>query len=170
MSFLDQNPVEDLDDRAINSLVQRSAWLRALHIWFHGAHHVVRGTSFAGDHASLYDRIYTAIQDEVDGAVEKVIGLTGSVVTACPKILTTRALEIMEDYQSPAELTQREIAITGLRMERDYIDFVERIFEELEEAEMLGLGLNDQLAASASAHETFVYLLQQRAAQAGSSD
>lgn len=162
--FLEENPTE-LDDRSIDMLVQRSAWLRALHLWFHGAHHVVRGTSFAGDHASLYERIYLAIQEEVDGSIEKVIGLTGSVITACPKILTMRALEIMEEFQSPVEMTPREIAVTGLRMERDYIEYVETIFSELESSGELGLGLNDQLAASANAHETFVYLLGQRAAE-----
>ena len=28
--------------------------LRMMHLWFHGAHHLVSGVSFSGDHVSLY--------------------------------------------------------------------------------------------------------------------
>jgi len=153
-----------MDERAQDLLAHRIGWLRALHLWFHGAHHVVKGTSFSGDHAVLYDRIYTSIQGEVDGAVEKAIGLTGNVGLACPRMLIDTALSIMERYPSPVDLKAEQIAQVGLQLEGDYIDFVTTMFEELEEGGMLSLGLNDQLAASANAHETFVYLLRQRAA------
>lgn len=161
--FMNENPEAALDEQATDMLVQRIAWVRALHLWFQGAHHVVRGTSFAGDHVSLYERIYTANQDEVDGATEKVIGLTGDEAVACPKLLAARALEIMEEYPSPVGLNPQELARTGLQLEQDYIVFVEGLFHDLEEAEMMSIGLNDQLSASANAHETFVYLLGQRA-------
>jgi hypothetical protein len=152
-----------MDQRAEDLLAHRIGWLRALHLWFHAAHHVIKGTSYSGDHGILYDRIYTAIQDEVDGAVEKAIGLTRNVGLACPRLLTSTALEILERYPSPVDLEAVEIARVGLRLERNYIDVVTDMFEELEQADMLSLGLNDQLAASANAHETFLYLLQQRA-------
>ena len=152
-----------LDDRSIEQMVQRVAWLRALHQWFHGAHFVARGCSYAGDHAFLYDKIYTGIQDEVDGAMEKVIGLTGSEQTACPVMLAHRALNILRRYPSPAGMDPLEIAKTGLMMERDYLDFVSEMFHDMEQRGVLPLGLNDQLAASANTHEGYVYLLQQRA-------
>ena len=154
-----------MDERAQDLLAHRIGWLRALHLWFHGAHHVVKGTSFSGDHAVLYDRIYTAVQAEVDGAVEKAVGLTGNVGLACPRMAIEAALSIMDRYPSPVDLKAVEMAQVGLQLEQDYIDFVTEMFEELEAADTLSLGLNDQLAASANAHETFVYLLRQRAAE-----
>ena len=152
-----------LDDKSIDLMVERVAWLRALHQWFHGAHHVVRGTSYSGDHGILYDRIYTGIQDEVDGAMEKVIGLTASEQTACPKMLAARALKILNRYPSPSDLNPLQIAQTGLRMEKEYLDFITSMFYDMENRGALPLGLNDQIAASANTHETYAYLLQQRA-------
>lgn len=152
-----------LDDESIDLMVERVAFLRAMHLWFHAAHHVVKGASYSGDHGILYDRIYTGIQAEVDGAIEKVIGLTGSERTACPKILASRALNILERYPSPVDLDPLQISQTGLRIERDYLDYVSGMFYDMEKRGILPLGLNDQLAASANNHENYVYLLQQRA-------
>ena len=39
--------------------------------WFHAAHHVTKGTGFAGDHVSLYGEIYQEIIDLFDELVEK---------------------------------------------------------------------------------------------------
>jgi DNA-binding ferritin-like protein len=146
-----------------NLLAQRIAWLRALHMWFHAAHHVVRGTSFSGDHAKLYDKIYTSIQDEVDGAVEKGIGLTGNMELANPQSVAAAALKILKGGPSPSEMDPQQLAEAGMALEQAYLSFISDMFEELEEQGMLSLGLNDQLAASANTHETFVYLLGQRA-------
>ena len=151
-----------LDREDVNVLIDRVAWLRALHMWFHAAHHVVTGTSFAGDHASLYDRIYTSIQDEVDGAIEKVIGLTGDGNVACPQDIGARALKILNNYPSPTRLSSRGISLAGLQMEKDYLDFITSVFYDMDDRGVLSIGLNDQLAASANSHETFIYLLNQR--------
>lgn len=151
-----------LDEEAREGLIEYIARLRAIHLWFHGAHHLTRGTGYSGDHAELFDRIYTEVQDEVDGAVEKAIGVTNDQAMGCPIRLTKAAAEVLCEYESPAQLASRDIAAEGLKMEKAYISFVEGFFKFLEEQDMLTLGLNDQLAASANTHETYVYLLQQR--------
>lgn len=159
---VDLNQKDKFDEKTKGLLMKYPAWLRAVHLWFHGAHHTTRGVAFAGDHAELYDRIYTEVQDEVDGAVEKIIGATGDQGLGCPKCLTGKALKILEGYASPAYVPVEEVAEIGLEIEKDYLKFVEALFEYLDSRNLLSLGLNDQLAGSANVHETYIYLLQQR--------
>ena len=146
----------------VTRLSQYIAMLRAMHLWYHGAHHAVRGTSFSGDHQNLYGEIYTAIEKEVDAAIEKAIGLTGDEGMSCPMHIVKNALTVMENYPSPAVVTSLAIAAIGLEMEKHYLEMVEHMFVELEEAGVLSLGLNDFLAASANDHEMHLYHLQQR--------
>jgi len=133
-----------------------------MQLWFHGAHHVTRGASFAGDHVDIFGRIYVAIQDEIDGAVEKAVGVTGDEGIACPMHITKMALQVLQSYPSPPAISSLAMAAVGLEIERNYVELVEQMFAELEEADMLSLGLNDMLAASANVHEGHSYLLQQR--------
>lgn len=150
------------DLEAKDMLVKYCGWLRAIHIWFHGAHHTTRGVGFSGDHVDLFGRIYTDVEEEVDGAIEKAIGITGDQGFGCPKLITKEALEIMNRYASPAELEAKNIAKEGLKIEEDYVSFIERMFKTFESKGFMTLGLNDQLSSSANEHETFVYLLNQR--------
>lgn len=136
--------------------------LRAMHLWFHGAHNVVRGAGFVGDHVDLFGKIYLGIQDEIDGAIEKAIGVTGDEGLGCPMHITSMALQVLSSYPSPPAISSLAMAAVGLEMEKHYLEAVEVLFKELEDAGVLTLGLNDYLAASANAHETNVYLLQQR--------
>lgn len=153
-----------LDESTKEQLMHFGAWQRALQLWFHSAHHVAKGPAFSGDHA-LYQRIYTGVEAEVDGTIEKIVGLTNDPGLACPHCLTRKALETMERYPSPKDLSPSSIARVGLSMEKAYINFVENLFATLEVRNMLSLGLNDYLAATTNAHETNVYLLQQRVQQ-----
>jgi hypothetical protein len=149
-------------DTTKDMLLDYPAWLRAIHLWFHAAHHSTKGTGFAGDHADLYDRIYTEVQDEVDGAVEKIVGLFDDPGLACPLDLTTRALDILKRYESPVKLEPDIIAKVGQQIIKDYLLYLENSFMHLERSGKLTLGLNDQISSSANNHETYVYLLGQR--------
>ena len=154
------------DDKARDLLVTRLSqyigMLRAMHLWYHGAHHCVRGTSFSGDHKNLFGDIYEAIEEEIDTAIEKAVGVTGDEGMACPMHITKTALQVMQHYPSPPAVTSLAMAAVGLEMEKHYLEMVEHMFEELEDAGALSLGLNDFLAASANDHEMHVYHLQQR--------
>ena len=57
---------------------------RAMIAWFHAAHHVTKGTGFGGDHVNIYGEIYTTLDTDLDGIVEKGIGLTGDETLADP--------------------------------------------------------------------------------------
>jgi len=136
--------------------------LRAMHLWFHGAHNVVRGAGFGGDHVELFGKIYLSLQDEIDRAIEKAIGVTGDEGLGCPMSITQTAVQVLSSYPSPPAISSLAMAAVGLEMEKHYLEMIEIMFEELEDAGVLSLGLNDYLAASANAHENNVYLLQQR--------
>lgn len=160
-------PVAQLDEKELtedtkNLLAGYVSYLRAIHLWFHAAHHLTKGSGFAGDHVSLYGKIYTEVQDEIDGAVEKAIGLTNDENLGCPLMMATNAVKIMEEAGCQVDADPVKIAETGLKLEKEYLEFLEDMFVCLEGMGSLSLGLNDQLAASANTHETYVYLLQQR--------
>jgi len=144
------------------ALVLYIAMIKAMHSWFHAAHHVTRGTGFSGDHALLYSEIYQAYEDNLDGAIEKAIGLLDDQGVADPNSILTGACDILRDYKSPVTCSSMEIAIHGLKAEKDFVALTEQIFKGLESTGNLSLGLNDFLAAAANQHETFVYKLQQR--------
>lgn len=150
------------DYKSRKILILYVGWLKALRDWFHSAHHVSMGASFSGDHVNLFGKIYQEIEEEIDGAVEKVLGLTDDSRMACPILLNKTMLSILEKYQSPVYDSQEEIVKNALSIETDYLLFLEKAFKALEKNDNLTLGLNDQLAASANQHETYLYLLKRR--------
>ncbi len=145
-----------------NYLANYVGSLRAIQLWFHSAHILAKGTGFAGDHVNLYGRIYEEVTEEIDSAIEKAVGATNDEVMGCPRVITYKALEVLLDYPVPTNSAPLKIALSALALVKSYIAFVEKMFEELEEADELSLGLNDFLAQSANKFEGYAYLLQQR--------
>ena len=137
------------------------SFMRMMQLWFHGAHHLVRGESFAGDHVEIYGKIYQAIEDQIDGVIEKAIGLFGDDC-ACPVKITMLASDIMSSYPSPMKMNGSGIAAVGLKIERDFLQLSQAVYDSLDEMGAMTLGLDDMIMATANAHETHVYLLQQR--------
>jgi len=150
-----------MEDIARELMQQYLGYVRAMQLWFHGAHHSARGTSFAGDHGILYTKIYQGFQDHFDEAAEKAIGLYDEH-TADPLSVTVLAANIMQKYASPCELNSVGISLIGAQMVTDFLQFVENMFHTLEESNSLSLGLNDFLAAEANTLEGYLYLLKQR--------
>jgi DNA-binding ferritin-like protein len=138
-----------------------ASYLRAGYVWFHAAHHLTRGLSFSGDHAILYDKIYTTLLEMIDAAIERGIGLSGPHV-ACPMQLMVAATQIVTCYPSPADLSSTAVAAAGHELVCDMIKFIEQMNQCLEDSGGLTLGLSDLLAADANTLEGFVYLLKQR--------
>ena len=149
-------------DVAVKMIVlEYVGFMRMMQLWFHAAHHLTRGTSFSGDHVNLYGKIYQAIEDQIDGVIEKAVGLFGDEM-ACPLNVTEKALEIMSEYPSPIELKSAGQAAVGLQIERDFLKFSQAMYDALKRANAMTLGLDDMIMANANAHESHVYLLQQR--------
>jgi hypothetical protein len=138
-----------------------AAFLRAGYAWFHGAHHLTKGMSFSGDHAILYDKIYNALLEMIDAAIERGVGLSGHHV-ACPQQMMVCSTQIVCAYPTPAALSSTGIAAAGHSMICDMIKFLEETNRCLEDADALTLGLSDLFAADANTLESFIYLLKQR--------
>ena len=149
----------------VDRVVAFLGYLRMMHLWFHGAHHLVSGESFSGDHVNLFGTIYTEIQEQMDGAIEKFVGLIGEDM-GDPLTITAKALEAMQRYASPAHHSATAIAFTGLQIEKDFLALCEELYAVLKQNGAMTLGLDDFLMTTASAHETFVYLLKQRVREA----
>jgi len=150
-----------LQNVSVKLMIEYCGFLRMIHLWFHGAHHQVSGSSFAGDHVNLYGKIYVEVQEQVDGAIEKSIGLFGDEC-GDPVEITKKALKIMMMYPNPVAQTATGIAAAGLQIIKDYLKLSQEVYDVLNDSGDLSLGLDDFIMANANNHETYVYLLQQR--------
>ena len=135
---------------------------RAMIAWFHAAHHVTKGTGFGGDHVNLYGEIYTQLDEDLDGIVEKGIGLTGDETLADPVSSLSMAAGLLAQQPASANQDAETIAGNGLIVIKYYVEFIEAIYRQFESLGM-SLGLDDLLQGHANQYETYVYLLQQRA-------
>ena len=138
------------------------ATTRALHLWLHGAHNVTRGAGFAGDHVHIYGVMYTQIQQDIDGLIEKAVGIFEDENLACPTNITTRAAEILSEYPSPTNMTALAIATSAKSLVKAYLQFLAHVKHTLSETGVLSLGLEDYIGSAANQYEDYVYLLQQR--------
>ena len=137
-------------------------FLRAYHLWMHGAHNVTKGPSFAGDHVELYGKIYNEVQDAIDGVIEKGVGVYQDESIACPMKIVENAMLILDEWESPSELPAERIATLALEYTRQLVKIVEGTAQVLEEMGVLSYGMDNMFGDLADAHEAYVYLLQQR--------
>ena len=136
--------------------------LRGMQIWFHGAHVLAKGTGYAGDHVNLYGRIYTELDEQIDAAMEKAIGITGDEGTVCPSKIIKILAAASDLYGSPSGASSTEIARMGHEIVHDVLIAVEMIYKILKHHDMMTLGLEDFIAGLANTHEGYYYLLGQR--------
>ena len=135
---------------------------RALHLWFHGAHHVTRGTGFVGDHFHLYGKIYEKVQEDIDVTIEKAISILEDESVACPAKITDIACDILSEYPSPSQHTALAIAAHGKTLMVSYVKMLEEMFKEIQQIDGMTLGLEDHISSTCNEYESFIYLLQQR--------
>lgn len=134
---------------------------RANQAWFHSAHHITRGTGFAGDHVKIYKKIYRAYDDAYDRAAEKAVGMTHESV-ACPLVTLPAAAQIVTKYSQPCKTTALQIAQQGLTIERNFLGFIENALKNLRASGELTAGIENMLGDIADTHENFAYFLGQR--------
>ena len=134
---------------------------RAMIAWFHAAHHVTKGTGFGGDHVNLYGEIYTQLDEDLDGIVEKGIGLTGDETLADPVSSLSMAAGLLAQQPASANQDAETIACNAFEVIKYYVSQIDSIYSQFEGCGM-SLGLDDMLQGLANQYETYVYLLQQR--------
>jgi len=158
--------INSLDDLIIPSPAEVISayvgFIRAYHLWMHGAHNVAKGPAFAGDHVTLYGHIYTEVQDQIDKVIEKGVGVYQEESIACPMQIIENAAIAMEQWESPANQHAERIAELALIYTKLLVKCGEGTVQMLGELDALSLGMENMLADLTDLHEGYVYLLQQR--------
>tara|TARA_B100001250_G_scaffold406193_1_gene424839 strand:- start:901 stop:1356 length:456 start_codon:yes stop_codon:yes gene_type:complete len=135
---------------------------RAMIAWFHSAHHVTKGIGFAGDHVSLYGKIYLKLEEDFDSIVEKGIGLSGDETLADPMSIFSLAANLLGQYPQASNKCAEEIARCAFDLMTNYVKYLDQIYSQFDSSGCLTLGLDDHISGLANQYEAFQYLLQQR--------
>jgi hypothetical protein len=130
--------------------------------WFHSAHLLSKGSSFSGDHASLYGKIYQESFEQYDNVVERVLGLTNNEECACPGKVVMGSLGILQGYASPSNMPALNIASNALQLNKDYCHFLNGLVTELKNSIGISVGTEDLIGGICSQLEGYTYMLQQR--------
>lgn len=129
------------------------ASLRAVS-WLHWTHHwQVRGDY--GDHL-MFGKFYQQTVEEIDTLAEKCVGYFGAPAVD-PFRQIEKAAECMERFKTFDCLHKRSLAA-----EEDLQVTLRTLHKVLSDIGSLPLGLDDYIQSVANAHETNIYLLQQR--------
>lgn len=131
------------------------ALLRVQRLHYQTAHWQAEGSSFYGDHL-LFERLYEAVEDEIDTLAEKMVAFFGpeSVRLDDNWSEMTMFVESIGSQGNPVDVS--------LAFEELFLDEVETVYEEMSDANEMSLGLDDFLMAMSNDHEEHVYLLRQR--------
>lgn len=135
---------------------------RAVEMWMHAAHHLTKGPAFIANHELLYGRIYQAASKDFDTIVEKFLYQVNDEECACPLTISAMSAAILENYQSPANLPEKEISMYALILIVDHIKSIESLKLTLEKEGILSLGMEDFLAATCNQYESFAYMINQK--------
>lgn len=136
-------------------LTQVLAALLALRQQHHSAHWLVSGPTFYGDHL-LFERLYGMPGDEIDTLGEKMTAQCHSPEALDPLALTIAQAHFLKSWKQDDAF---KAALVG---ERTLQALIKVAYDKMDEDGTLSLGMDDFLMATANAHETAIYLLQQR--------
>lgn len=139
-------------------LLSLLACLRALSILHQDAHWNVGGNSYYGDHILLQRLYEDTLGGEIDTLAEKIVGTYGAgCINAVHHV--AMANQFIVRWCRESNLITRSLLAEGdLQVE------LRKCFDALESSRAMSLGMEDFLAATASSHETAIYLLRQRSA------
>lgn len=134
------------------------ATLRAQYLSYQTSHWQVVGGSFYGNHL-LFERLYKSVQDQVDQLAEKIVGYVG-----------IEGISLLPQVQDIFRCTARWSKIgchhkRGLASEAELQDKIKAAYDAIKNVSAMTLGLDDWLMATANAHESNTYLLQQALAK-----
>ena len=137
---------------------------KAMELWFHQAHHNVRGVSFVADHATLYDGIYSGLLGEkFDEIVERGIGMTEDQTLADAVDYAIGAAGHLKGWPVPSSMNAEQLASEAKHLLKDYLDYLTHMREMIDLHGQLTAGLDDLISSFCSDLETQVYLVGQRA-------
>lgn len=149
-------------DRPMPELSEILAYVRSLAWAYQTAHWQTRGSTFYGDHL-LFERLYTATNDQIDGLAEKVIGMSGDNGSVDP-VKQSAALHNHLKRIFGSEGTGVEACMKAmLNVEEEFVGkFMPAMLKKMKSDDRLSDGLENLLQGIMDEHEGFIYLLKQR--------
>jgi len=141
---------------SLEALLDTLAMLRALQVVHQNGHWNAHGDPYYGDHL-LLQRLYEAVDDEMDTLAEKITSMYGA-----GSIDPASQLAHMSFYINDWEKRSDHYLTRSLAAEEDFQIMLKDLYTFLDEMGTLSLGMDDFIMALASDHETAVYLLRQR--------
>ena len=128
--------------------------LRAQYMSYQTSHWQAMGQAYYGNHL-LFQRLYESVQAEVDAVAEKAVGYLGAdAVELVPQV------ELVFSWVSRWSKVD-DHHMRGLQSERDVQAVLQAAYDSIKAARAMTLGLDDWIMATANAHDTNAYLLQQ---------
>jgi DNA-binding ferritin-like protein len=158
----DRDPVEHQLCKQLTNLL---ALLRAQRWNYQTAHWQIHGDAFYGDHL-LFQRLYEALDGEIDTLAEKVVGQLGRDDQGEYHFDNLTQSQQMDSWLSSWSIFTCAVR-RCLQSEKDLQRVLKDTYEGLKKISALTLGLDDFLMAMASDHESHLYLLQQRLEEQG---
>jgi len=139
----------------IQSLQWLLALLRAMFTNYQESHWIFRGY----DNHLLFQRLYEAVDGEIDALGEKMVGYCGDAV-----------VNPVLDRQMQMYWTSRWTKVEcpfhrGLEAEGDFQNVVSDLYDQLDEAGIMLMGMDDMLMSMSNTHDTHQYLLKRVAGQ-----
>ncbi len=134
--------------------------LRAQALLYQNLHWEARGPSYYGDHL-LYQRLYDAVQEDVDLLAEKLVQSQGE--SAVDLLAASYILKKMVQRWASGSLVEK-----AHRSESDLLAMVDYAFNALKDRGLLSLGMDDYLMSLYNKHEGHMYLIGQRRKRAAS--
>jgi DNA-binding ferritin-like protein len=130
--------------------------------FLHQTHHwQTRGPTYYADHL-LFDRLYNDSQPFIDQVAERAVGL-GHADLVSPVHQVQQLAQVI-GFLGPSDGSPGQLVQTSLRMESLVLAMIDQAVNVLRGSGALTNGTDNLLQGVADLHETFVYLLQQRAA------
>jgi DNA-binding ferritin-like protein len=130
------------------------AVLRAQYLSYQTSHWQSQGRNAYQDHL-LFERLYKSVEEQIDTLAEKLSGLEDSDQVSLNR-QNPLIHSLLDQWSKIPDHYQR-----GLQSEKFLQDLLRDAVDRLNDARQLTLGLDDFIAATASEHETNMYLLQQ---------
>ncbi len=145
---LTASDAEDLEGTCVSLL----STLQAIERLHHSAHLQAQGPEAYSDHL-LFQRLYTDVQHEIDGLSEKMVATFGPGVVDA-EARAADAAELLDEWQSSEDSPVDRALVAELELQ----DAISGALTQ----DGLSAGMENFLQGLADAHETAIYLLQQR--------
>jgi len=139
-----------------NQLLSLLSALRALFALHQEGHWNVSGDPYYGDHILLQRLYEDTLGEEIDTLAEKITGTYGCGTIGVVEHVMGAGQFLVRWCNEP------DLLLRSLMAEEDVQRELRLTFNTLKDTDELTLGMEDFLAATASSHETALYLLRQR--------